>query len=301
MYPYIWRFMQRPHFCLVPRDFYRSSPRFLACTRLGSGTICAGALDSSGSASNAGAMALLRKASNVQECGRWFFSVNSFSLRAKTQNDCRSQTWTHQDVDCQDFEVWNIKVQSCTDLEGNSAVFCIPRTSSKGKRKRTSPGFGSSLSTICIFYECIWGPWEAPLSGLHQELLERWDANHPRIRGFPATCLKQTSGFRLGLWMFVISSALGELISDFWWFLSSQAEYDSKTWNSWFGWHKKDRDGWEKWDKTGSEHVDEEDEAWVVCIRQRWGIDLSRGFFWWKRTPKFHSGRKSHGCWFSFF
>ena len=61
--------------------------------------------------------------------------------------------------------------------------------------------------------------------------------------------------------------------ADFW-FLSSQAEYDSKTWNSWFGWHKKDRDGWEKWDKTGSEHVDEEDEAWVVCIRQRWGIDL---------------------------
>lgn len=42
---------------------------------------------------------------------------------------------------------------------------------------------------------------------------------------------------------------------------AGKAEYDSKTWNSWFGWHKKDRDGWEKWDKTGSEHVDEEDEA----------------------------------------
>ena len=46
--------------------------------RLGSGTICAGALDSSGSASNqntpdTGAIALLRKALKVQECGRWFF------------------------------------------------------------------------------------------------------------------------------------------------------------------------------------------------------------------------------------
>ena len=188
------------------------------------------------------------------------FLSKSFSLRAKTHKDCRYQTWTHQDVDCQDFEVWNIKVQSCTDLKGNSAVFCILRTSSKGKRKRTSPGFGSSLSTICIFYECIWGPWEAPLSGLHQELLERWGAF---LQHF-SNKLQDSN---------LVCDIFCNWGADFW-FLSSQAEYDSKTWNSWFGWHKKDRDGWEKWDKTGSEHVDEEDEAWVVCIRQRWGIDL---------------------------
>lgn len=38
-------------------------------------------------------------------------------------------------------------------------------------------------------------------------------------------------------------------------------EYESKTWNSWFGWQKKDRDDWE-WDKTGnSDKVDEDAEA----------------------------------------
>ena len=220
------------------------------------------------------------------------FSSNSFSLRAKTHNDCRYQTWTHQDVDCQDFEVWNIKVQSCTDLEGNSAVFCILRTSSKGKRKRTSPGFGSSLSTICIFYECIWGPWEAPLSGLHQELLERWGANHPRIG---LSCNISQTNFRIQTW-FVISSAIGELISDF--CHRRQNMIQKPGTDGLAGIRKIAMAGKNGTRLAVSMSMRRMRPELFVFTRDEGSI---WGFLWWKTTPKFHSGRKSHGFFVFFF